>query len=521
MGKSYGIKVKVFGLSFIGILGVVVLMAISQFAISQLSQRVIGVTEERMPKALLIVKLRLHENAMMRYLFEAAAQKPNSDDRKKRIEKVGEKIGLFDADLERFFKFKHSDETMGIMGPVREFWATARKEAQVIVEKLEAGGSESDIQKLIFDKVSPVVKQISEATGAQSKVSDQHTEHYVEESKTEGARIRVLSGGLSLVVLVLLVIVGYLVSTQISSSITGLVSRVDEGSGHVANASNSLSSTSSQLAASGTEQAASLQKTAGAIEEISAMVTLNAESARSTSELAQTSLDSVVKGKGTVEEMADAIQQISVSTSEILNQIQASNTEVSQVIGLIQEIGNKTKVINDIVFQTRILSFNASVEAARAGEQGKGFAVVAEEVGKLAQMSGTAAKEITDMLDSSIHKVEATLSMMKSKIDILATTGRDKVDQGERVSKECELVLTEIGVSVQKMAEKVQEIATASKEQALGVQEVSSAIGQLDQVTRENQAASEEAATIAADLTRQSSLLSETVSELVHVVSGS
>ena len=72
---------------------------------------------------------------------------------------------------------------------------------------------------------------------------------------------------------------------------------------------------------------------------------------------------------------------------------------------LISEIGNKTKVINDIVFQTKLLSFNASVEAARAGEHGKGFSVVAEEVGNLAHMSGNSAKEITQLLESSINRV--------------------------------------------------------------------------------------------------------------------
>jgi methyl-accepting chemotaxis protein len=83
-----------------------------------------------------------------------------------------------------------------------------------------------------------------------------------------------------------------------------------------------------------------------------------------------------------------------------------SNDEISSIVKVIAEIGDKTKVINDIVFQTKLLSFNASVEAARAGEQGKGFAVVAEEVGNLATMSGKAAEEISSMLGDSMGKVE-------------------------------------------------------------------------------------------------------------------
>ena len=82
-----------------------------------------------------------------------------------------------------------------------------------------------------------------------------------------------------------------------------------------------------------------------------------------------------------------------------------------EILGYIKSIEEKTKVINDIVFQTKLLSFNASVEAARAGEQGKGFAVVAEEVGNLATMSGTSAEEISKLLESSISHIESIPSL--------------------------------------------------------------------------------------------------------------
>ncbi|MHA0111674.1 methyl-accepting chemotaxis protein, partial [Klebsiella pneumoniae] len=78
-----------------------------------------------------------------------------------------------------------------------------------------------------------------------------------------------------------------------------------------------------------------------------------------------------------------------------------ANSQLQSISNIIGEISAKTNIINDIVFKTQLLSFNASIEAARAGQHGRGFAVVAEEVGNLAQMSGNAAKEIRALLEDS------------------------------------------------------------------------------------------------------------------------
>jgi methyl-accepting chemotaxis protein len=79
-----------------------------------------------------------------------------------------------------------------------------------------------------------------------------------------------------------------------------------------------------------------------------------------------------------------ALLEINTTSTTLIEKVTDGNQQIVGIVGMIQEIGNKTKIINDIVFQTKLLSFNASVEAARAGEQGKGFAVVASEVGSLA-----------------------------------------------------------------------------------------------------------------------------------------
>ena len=194
---------------------------------------------------------------------------------------------------------------------------------------------------------------------------------------------------------------------------------------------------------------------------------------------------------------------------------------MTDIVKVIQDIGNRTKVINEIVFQTKLLSFNASVEAARAGEHGKGFAVVAEEVGKLAQMSGNAAKEITDMLDASISKVEGIVRDTQTKVESLVTSGKEKVDSGVTIAKRCSQVLNEIVQNVSRVTGLSQEISQATTEQARGVSEINKAMSQLDTVTQQNAATSEEAASAAEELSAQADSLKSSVDELMHVITGS
>ena len=98
-----------------------------------------------------------------------------------------------------------------------------------------------------------------------------------------------------------------------------------------------------------------------------------------------------------------------------MNSIKEVNGRLTNMAHIINEISKKTVVINDIVFKTQLLSFNASIEAARAGVHGKGFAVVAEEVGKLAQLSGEASNEIDSLLIKSNKDVSSILEDNQNK----------------------------------------------------------------------------------------------------------
>ena len=302
--------------------------------------------------------------------------------------------------------------------------------------------------------------------------------------------------------------------------LSNLASDLSQTADEVASASTQIASTSIQLSSGVTEQAAALEETSASMEEMNAMVNRNSENASRSQSFAEGSQKNAEKGKTVVQEMITSIQQIDRSNADIMNQIEESNRQMSEIVKLIGDIGNKTKVINEIVFQTKLLSFNASVEAARAGEHGKGFAVVAEEVGNLAQMSGGAAAEITQILDKSIHQVETIVEETKSKVSALVSISKDKVNAGTRVARQCGEVLEEIVGSTLKVSQMVGDITAGSKEQSKGVGEINKAMLQLNQVTHHNTQSAQESSSAADRLSRQASELRESVESLKATLNG-
>ncbi len=322
-------------------------------------------------------------------------------------------------------------------------------------------------------------------------------------------------------VLVIIALLSYVIFSEVVKSLEIAINDLTENAKVVGSASDQVSSSSLELSEASNEQASALEETSASIQEMSTMVQRNSESAGKTAEVAESSRQSAEKGQKVVGQMLVAMDEINKSNSHIMDSINESNKRISEIVQVISEIGNKTKVINDIVFQTKLLSFNASVEAARAGEHGKGFAVVAEEVGNLAEMSGKSSKEISDMLEASIKTVEGIINDTNKQISALVISGKEKVETGNNVAKECQIVLGEIVENISKASEWSVDIARASQEQAQGIQEITSAMNQLDQVTQTNAATSDQAAVASKQLSAQASSLVSTVGLLNQVVYGS
>jgi methyl-accepting chemotaxis protein len=242
------------------------------------------------------------------------------------------------------------------------------------------------------------------------------------------------------------------------------------------------SQTVSQIA---TKQASGVQETVATLSEISSMAERTLANAKKSSEVATTGKRTAEQCRDSVNEMTVSISEIDVSSEQMVQQVNEGNKKLSEIIQIISDISNKTKVINDIVFQTKLLSFNASVEAARAGEYGKGFAVVAEEVGNLAQMSGKSSKEIAEMLAGSIGKVESIIQETAQGIQGIVSQTKSKVQKGTEIAHRCEASLGEVVRIVTDMSGMMTEITQASVEQAKGVNEITTAMHQLDKATAE------------------------------------
>ena len=339
-------------------------------------------------------------------------------------------------------------------------------------------------------------------------------------SSDPSLRFGLISSALGMIFILILAVLANVVSLTTGRSLEGMITRLRQGSVQVGRTASEVTGSAHSLSEASTEQASALQETAAAIEEINAMIKKSSESSTRSQEVAGQSSEIAKAGKEAVEKMSQAIGEINVSNEAILNQITESNVQIGGIAKVIAEIGEKTKVINDIVFQTKLLSFNASVEAARAGEHGKGFAVVAEEVGNLAQMSGNAAKEISDMLIQSIQNVESIVRETKSKVEHLVTQGREKVQAGVEIVGQCDSVLTEVVNNVGELNEMVTAISVASREQSQGVNEITKAMNELDQTTNANATTSQQVSGFANTLSQESNEMNDIVTELTALVSG-
>jgi methyl-accepting chemotaxis protein len=189
-----------------------------------------------------------------------------------------------------------------------------------------------------------------------------------------------------------------------------------------------------------------------------------------------------------VQNMTATVNDKTVDGSQIMNRMESSmvaieqaNSQLQSFEEIIRSIKEKTQIINDIVFKTQLLSFNASIEAARAGQYGRGFAVVAEEVGKLAQMSGSASKEIDQLLADSQKRVTQIVDAVQ-----------DRVRDGKEVSGEALKRFNEIAKQIVTISDKVNQVGEATLEQEGGVEQTARAMDQMDETALHNKKGAEQ-----------------------------
>jgi methyl-accepting chemotaxis protein len=290
------------------------------------------------------------------------------------------------------------------------------------------------------------------------------------------------------IIIISLIVIAFIFS---SLSSFGMLKRISAVLGNVtenlSHASNNISTKTASMKEDTQNfnkileaQSSGVTETAASIQEISAMVTKNSDSAADSAKSAQETTNLAAKGQESTTKMTNSVESISKISTQFINELQGNTEEINQMLVIISDINEKTKVINDIVFQTKLLSFNASVEAARAGEHGKGFSVVAEEIGNLANMSGEAATEITDLLDSSLGKVKSIVDMNKTIVSSMSEKVLAEVNTGKEVSTNCRTILDEVVSRMSSLNQAIDQIAISSDEQSTGVGEINAAVRQMD-----------------------------------------
>ncbi|MPQ77263.1 HAMP domain-containing protein [Hydrogenovibrio sp. JE_KL2] len=256
---------------------------------------------------------------------------------------------------------------------------------------------------------------------------------------------------------------------QSVAKLSGIVGQAVQVAGIVSTAASEVSQGATDLSQRVQEQAAALEETSATMDEMNSAVQANTENAQEAAKLANEVQEKSSHGTEVMHQTIDAMQMI-----------QESSHKIADIVAL----------IDGIAFQTNLLALNAAVEAARAGEHGRGFAVVAGEVRSLAQKSAEAAKDIKNLIEESV----------------------ERINQGTELASQSGEVLNVINESIDSVAKMVEQIAKASEEQANGVSQVHQAISQIDQVTQQNAALVEETTAAAESMSDQAEVLTKDMS---------
>lgn len=239
---------------------------------------------------------------------------------------------------------------------------------------------------------------------------------------------------------------------------------------------DNISSLNEEMGKSGQRLIESVSQTMSAVTQITQTAQKSSELTGEARAEAEKSMARTQEGNTSIQKVRQSLQQISDYSEQLRQNMEHGNSEIKGILDEVKKIGDQTKVINDIVFQTKLLSFNASVEAARAGESGKGFAVVAEEIGNLAVVSGQSSIEINSLLENSITNIEAIIEGNGRRLAESMTKTREGITNSIECGDDCARIFDQISNVVKNLDELISQVSASSSEQLEGVRHIEAAM---------------------------------------------
>lgn len=252
-------------------------------------------------------------------------------------------------------------------------------------------------------------------------------------------------------------------------------------------AGTSLKDSSKNLKKNVIDTSNSTSEVSSSVEEIYTTTVKNLKDLEASKVLVESTVTSAKNAKEIILDNMKAANSIEKIKAELAEVLKSNAQSFSEMIQLIAEIQSKTHVINEIVFQTKLLGFNASVEAARAGEAGKGFSIVAEEVGSLADRSGSSAIEIDKLLVESVTKVqnisENLIQKSKESMDAFSASVVNILNTSNLSTEN----IQEIDKSIILLQETFENVRMASSEQTRAIEHIKSAMAEVDHGAKSNE----------------------------------
>ena len=344
---------------------------------------------------------------------------------------------------------------------------------------------------------------------------------YIDDVKHEAFNItKNLGTILILSMFVILLVTNLVLNYVVTGPLVDMVNKLKNQHDSLKSITDNVLNSSEELSSSSEQQSSGLHQTVAALTEIRSMVKRTVSETSHTLDLSNQSESYANEGKSVLTEFQHAFKEIQKTFKDLSNTLEKNNDDVKQILHLISEVKDKTKVINDIVFQTKLLSFNASVEAARAGEHGKGFSIVAEEVGNLANLSGSSSDEIESILNENIRRIEDIVKIAEAKVQVQIDSSSKNIENGFKISEDSMQAFEKIIGLVKEVHNSINEVTMATQEQSDGVENISAAMHEFEQVNNNTTKISQNMASIAQKLREESSSLNGQISALDRQVYG-